>query len=119
MAFPAGLVTFLAVVYLKRWLGYDDALDTFGIHGVGGTIGAILTGIFADASVNSAVADLKEGLIFNQIKASVLTIVLAVVATAVIALIVKVLIGLRPTPEEEHEGLDTVDHDEEGYLLEH
>jgi Amt family ammonium transporter len=118
MAVAAGIVPFIFVVYLKKIFGYDDALDTFGIHGVGGTMGALLTGIFADESANSVVANLKDGLFFNQLKACLLTIALSVVATAVIAFIVKALIGLRPSPEVETQGLDTVEHGEEGYILE-
>mgnify|MGYP003584077843 CR=1 FL=1 len=117
MAFAAGIIPFVAVVYLKKMLGYDDALDTFGVHGVGGTLGAILTGVFADPAVNSAVEPLKAGLLASQLKACALTIVLSVVAATVIALIVKATIGLRPSPDEETQGLDTVNHGEEGYLL--
>lgn len=118
MAVAAGLIPFFAVTYLKKWLGYDDALDTFGIHGVGGTLGAILTGVFADPAVNSVVGPLKDGLLGAQFKAIALTVVLSVVATAVIAFIVKFTIGLRPTQDEESEGLNNVDHGEEGYILE-
>jgi len=117
MAVAAGIVPFFAVVYLKKMLGYDDALDTFGIHGVGGTMGAILTGVFASAEANSVVEGLKDGLLMNQIKASILTIVLSVVATAIIAYIVKFTIGLRASEEVESEGLDTAEHGEEGYLF--
>jgi Amt family ammonium transporter len=120
MGVLGGIVPFLAVVYLKRALGYDDALDTFGIHAVGGTLGAILTGVFADPAVNGVLSsmNLMDGLVMNQLKACALTIVLSVVATTIIALIVKFTIGLRPTQDEESEGLDTVDHGEEGYLFE-
>ena len=117
MGVLAGIVPFFAVMYLKKALGYDDALDTFGVHGVGGTMGAILTGIFADPSVNSVVEGLKAGLLVEQLKACVFTIVLSVVATAIIALIVKFTIGLRPTQEVETQGLDINEHGEEGYLL--
>ena len=119
MAFAAGIIPFVAVVYMKRWLGYDDALDTFGVHGVGGTLGAILTGIFADPEVNGVLSsmNLMDGLLMNQIKAAAFTIVLSVVAAAVIATAVKVVIGLRPSQDQENEGLDTVDHGEEGYIL--
>ena len=116
MGVLAGAVPFFAVAYLKKWLGYDDALDTFGVHGVGGTMGAILTGVFADESVNSVVGPLKEGLIASQLKAVVLTIVWSVVATAVIAFIVKAVIGLRPSAEVESNGLDISEHGEEGYI---
>jgi Amt family ammonium transporter len=110
-----GIVPFIAVTYLKKMLGFDDALDTFGVHGVGGTLGAILTGIFADEKVNSVVAPLKDGLLGEQLKAVGLTIVWSVVATAIIAYIVKAIIGLRPTPEDEATGLDLSDHGESGY----
>lgn len=116
-----GFIPFLAVVYLKKALGYDDALDTFGIHGVGGALGAILTGVFADGAVNPLVAGLKEegvNLVMEQLKAVGVTAVWSVVASAIIALIVKFTIGLRVSPEQEEEGLDTADHGEEGYILE-
>ena len=111
----AGIVPYLACSYLKKWIGYDDALDTFGVHGVGGTLGAILTGILADEKANSVVAGLKVGLLGAQLKAVVLTIVWSVVATAIIAYIVKALVGLRPTEEVEINGLDLAEHGEEGY----
>lgn len=113
----AGFVPFLAVAYLKKIFGYDDALDTFGVHGVGGTLGAILTGVFADEKINSVVGPLQEGLLGAQLKAVALTIVWSVVATAVIAVIVKVTVGLRPTPEVESAGLDVSEHGEDGYIL--
>jgi len=113
-----GVVPFFAVAYLKKMFGYDDALDTFGVHGVGGALGAILTGVFADGNVNSIVTDLKaEGvnLVLEQIKAVGVTAVWSVVATAVIAYILKATIGLRPSAEDEETGLDLVDHGEQGY----
>jgi Amt family ammonium transporter len=111
----AGIVPYLACSYLKKLIGYDDALDTFGVHGIGGTMGAILTGVFADEKANSVVAGLKEGLLGAQIKAVLLTIVWSVVATAIIAFIVKAVVGLRPTEEVEVAGLDLAEHGEEGY----
>jgi Amt family ammonium transporter len=112
----AGIIPYFAVAKLKAMLGYDDALDTFGIHGVGGTLGAILTGILADPSVNSVITpEIKAGLFMAQIKAIIVTLVLSVVATAVIAYIVKAVIGLRPSEEVETLGLDLVEHGEEGY----
>jgi len=113
----AGIVPFLAVAYLKRRLGYDDALDTFGVHGVGGTLGAILTGVFADERANSVVGGLKDGLLIEQFKAIGVTIVWSVVATAIIAFIVKAVIGLRPNSEVESAGLDISEHGEDGYIL--
>jgi Amt family ammonium transporter len=111
----AGLVPYFAVAKLKQMLGYDDALDTFGVHGVGGTLGAIMTGILADEKANSVVGGLKQGLLMNQFKAIFVTLVLSVVATAIIALIVKAVIGLRPDEEVETMGLDLAEHGEEGY----
>ena len=111
----AGIVPYLACSFLKKLIGYDDALDTFGVHGVGGTLGAILTGVMADEKANSVVAGLKTGLLGAQLKAVVLTIVWSVVATAIIAYIVKAVVGLRPTEEVEINGLDLAEHGEEGY----
>ncbi|MEY3275991.1 MAG: hypothetical protein RL153_1257 [Verrucomicrobiota bacterium] len=115
----AGVVPFLACSYLKRMLGYDDALDTFGVHGVGGTMGAIVTGIFADERANPVLGkggmDLLPGLLGNQLKAVAITIVWSVVATAILAFIVKAVVGLRPSEETEISGLDLAEHGEEGY----
>jgi ammonium transporter, Amt family len=111
----AGSIPYLAVAFLKAKLGYDDALDTFGVHGVGGTMGALLTGLFADASVNPAVGLIPGSLMTAQLKAMAVTIALSVVATVVITLIVKAVVGLRPNEEDEVMGLDVVDHGEEGY----
>lgn len=113
----AGLVPYLAVWKLKLWLRYDDALDTFGIHAVGGTLGALLTGILATSSVNSNLEIVSDGLFFEQVKAVVITILLSVIATAVIAYAVKAVIGLRPLPENEITGLDLTEHGEEGYHM--
>jgi ammonium transporter, Amt family len=114
----AGFIPFLAVAYLKSMLGYDDALDTFGVHGVGGTLGAFLTGILADEKVNAVVSGVKEGLVFSQIKAILVTMVLSIVATAIVAFIVKAVVGLRPSPDIETQGLDIAEHGEEGYVFE-
>ncbi|HEV7867203.1 MAG TPA: ammonium transporter [Chthoniobacteraceae bacterium] len=113
----AGVIPYFAVVFLKNLIGYDDALDTFGIHGVGGTLGALMTGLLAKPEVNSVVGPLKDGLLMEQIKAIGITIVWSVVATAIIAYIVKAVIGLRPTIEVETAGLDVNEHGEEGYIL--
>jgi Amt family ammonium transporter len=120
----AGVIPFLACWKLKAWLGYDDALDTFGVHAVGGTTGALVTGFLARNSANSNLAlNLKDyvkdscfqPLVMEQLKAMALTVVLAVVGTVIIAYIVKATIGLRPTPEVESAGLDVAEHGEEGY----
>jgi Amt family ammonium transporter len=126
----AGVVPFLAVTYLKAKLGYDDALDTFGVHAVGGTLGALLTGLLATDSVNSNLvsdayaaknglkAAIEGGTLWSaQFQAIALTLALALVGTLIVTLIVKYTIGLRPTAEEEAAGLDISNHGEEGYLL--
>ena len=116
----AGLIPFFACYKLKQWLGYDDALDTFGVHAVGGTLGALLTGILATPAVNSNLnTNLKDivgkTLWIHQLSAIGITILLAVVATALIAYVIKVTIGLRVDEEVETVGLDLAEHGEEGY----
>ena len=117
----AGVVPFLAVVYLKSKLGYDDALDTFGVHAVGGTLGAIVTGICATADANSNLTtnlkDIIAGktLYIEQFKAIGVTLVISLLGTLILAYVVKAIVGLRPTEEEEARGLDISDHGEEGY----
>jgi len=116
----AGIVPFLACTKLKNALGYDDALDTFGVHAVGGTMGALITGFLATAEANPNLnTNLKdivgESLWLEQLKAMGLTVVLAAVATAGLAYLLKVTIGLRPTDEDEEIGLDLSDHGERGY----
>ena len=113
----AGIVPFFACTKLKSWFHYDDALDTFGIHAVGGTLGAFLTGVFATASVNSNLTKLAgRALWFEQLKAIAITIALAVTGTAIIGAIVRGAIGLRTAPEIERQGLDINEHGEEGYI---
>jgi ammonium transporter, Amt family len=119
----AGIVPYLACTKLKSMFKYDDALDTFGIHGVGGTLGALLTGFLATHDANANLAtNLKDyvgkGLWLEQVKAIGLTMVWSVVATAVIAFIVKAVLGLRPDRETEENGLDQADHGEAGYHFE-
>jgi ammonium transporter, Amt family len=120
----AGIVPFLACAYLKAKLGYDDALDTFGVHAVGGTMGAFLTGCLARNSANANLAtnlkayvtdQLFQPLVGQQLIAIAVTICLAVIGTAVIASIVKATIGLRVDEEVETLGLDLAEHGEEGY----
>jgi Amt family ammonium transporter len=116
----AGLVPFLACTKLKAAFKYDDALDTFGVHGVGGTMGALLAGIFANHEANGNLATnlsalVGHGLWLEQLKAMALTIVLSVAATVVIAYVLKATLGLRPSVDAEEEGLDQTDHGEVGY----
>jgi len=130
----AGIVPFFAVLKLKAWLGYDDALDTFGVHAVGGTMGAFLTGILATDKVNGNLTLIKDaasanaatknglanlvadgGLWVEQLKAIGVTLCLAVAGTIIVAYIVKAVIGLRTNEEVETIGLDLAEHGEEGY----
>jgi ammonium transporter, Amt family len=120
----AGLVPWFFCYKVKGWFGYDDALDTFGVHAVGGTIGAFLTGVLARNTANANLAtnlkdyikdSVAQPLVLEQLKAIGVTLVLAILGTIVIAYIVKALVGLRPTEEEESMGLDVSDHGEEGY----
>jgi Amt family ammonium transporter len=120
----AGVVPFVAVYKLKAWMGYDDALDTFGVHAVGGTLGALMTGFLARNSANANLSvnlkdyvtdSLMQPLVVEQLKAICLTLVLAVVGTAIIAFIVKAVVGLRVDEEVETIGLDLSEHGEEGY----
>ena len=116
----AGIVPFFACIKLKAWLKYDDALDTFGVHGVGGTMGALLTGFFASSEVNPNLSTnlahiVGKTLWLEQLKAMGLTIVMAIVGTVILAYVVKALIGLRPAAETEEVGLDESDHGEAGY----
>jgi Amt family ammonium transporter len=113
----AAVVPYFAVSALKPALKYDDALDTFGVHATGGTLGALLTGILATKAVNSNLKDeLLSSLFVSQVKAVLLTIVLATVATFVIGSVLKLVMGLRVSPEVESNGLDLSEHGEEGYI---
>jgi ammonium transporter, Amt family len=120
----AGLIPWFFCYKVKSWFGYDDALDTFGVHAIGGTIGAFLTGCLARNAANANLAtNLKDKvtdhffqpLVLEQLKAIGLTLVLAIVGTTVIAFVVKAIVGLRPSEEVEVAGLDLADHGEEGY----
>lgn len=116
----AGIIPFFAVAYLKPKLGYDDALDAFGIHGVAGILGAILTGIFANPAINEAGKGLLYGnpsQLFIQLIAVGVTIVYVAIATAIILFIIKALVGLRVEPDNEVSGLDESQHGEKAYNL--
>lgn len=116
----AGVIPFYACTKLKHMLGYDDALDTFGVHAVGGTLGALLTGILASSEANPAIANLGTYTLWlEQLKAMGVTLVLSLTATVALGYLLKVTIGLRPTTEDEETGLDITDHGERGYHLEH
>jgi ammonium transporter, Amt family len=126
----AGVFCYAMVAKVKAKFGYDDSLDAFGVHGAGGTLGAILTGVFAVAAVNPIFKDaqgnpLPTGLLegnahqlLNQLIGIVISWVLAIVGTLIILKIVDVTIGLRVSEEEEAQGLDLSQHGEEGYYWE-
>ena len=118
------MVCALACGKLKPAFGYDDSLDAFGVHGVGGSLGAILTGVFA----TRACWDIDSGNPLGLIEGGKtghcwpscccgVTIVFSVVATMIILKVIDISMGLRISPEGETRGLDIVDHGEEGYIF--
>ena len=114
----AGIIPYFMVSAVKSKLGYDDALDVFGIHGVAGILGAILTGIFADPSINEAGKGLLYGnpaQLWTQIIAVAATIIYDAITTLVILVIIKAVMGLKVTEEEEYVGLDSSQHGEKAY----
>jgi Amt family ammonium transporter len=120
----AGLVCFLASTRLKRTLGYDDSLDVFGVHAVGGIVGAILTGLFSATTLGvfsgQGLADGVDSIgaqLVNQVIGVVVTLIYSGVLSFIILKVVDVMIGLRVSEEQETEGLDLVLHDERGYNL--
>jgi ammonium transporter, Amt family len=116
----AGVLCFLAATKVKRLFGYDDALDVFGVHAVGGIVGAMLTGVFASAALGGK--GLAEGVgIADQLLKQAIgvgtTLVYTAIASFIILKAVDLVIGLRVTEEQETEGLDLALHDERGYIL--
>jgi len=130
IGFIAGVSCYLMVAKVKAAFGYDDSLDAFGVHGAGGTIGAVLTGVFAMSAVNPVFKDkagnaqavgLIEGnahQVLNQLVGVVTAWCLAIVGTLLILKVVDLIVGLRVAPEHEVQGLDLSQHGEEGYNLE-
>jgi ammonium transporter, Amt family len=122
----AGVFCYFMVVKVKAAFGYDDSLDAFGVHGAGGTMGAILTGIFATSVINpifgaGKATGLLEGnphQLLNQFVGVAIAWSLSIVGTLIILFVVDKVIGLRVSTEEEREGLDLSQHGEEGYVLE-
>ncbi len=126
----AGVGCYLMVATVKAKFGYDDSLDAFGVHGAGGTIGAVLTGVFARSSVNPVfhdnagkvlpvgLLDGNAGQVWNQCIGVAIAWVLAIVGSLVILKICDLVIGVRVPEEDEVEGLDVTQHGEEGYNLE-
>jgi len=121
----AGVVCFLACTTLKTRLGYDDSLDAFGVHGVGGTLGALLTGVFATMACSDindkgkplGLIDGASRVMIGQVAAIGITIVFTAVATLVLLKVLDAAMGLRVTQEQEIQGLDLSQHGEEGYIF--
>jgi Amt family ammonium transporter len=116
----AGVGCFYASVKIKRALGYDDSLDVFGVHAIGGIIGAILTGVCASAGMGGV--GLAEGVsvggqVTTQFKGVLFTVLYTGTLSFIILKVLDIVIGLRVTEDEETEGLDVVLHDERGYNL--
>ena len=128
IGFLAGVVCFLMVTAVKHVFGYDDTLDAFGVHGAGGTLGALLTGVFATNLINNAPingkviplgwVDGNPGQVLNQAIGVLISVGLAVVGTLIILKICDVIIGVRVDHDTEEQGLDLTQHGEEGYFLE-
>jgi Amt family ammonium transporter len=130
IGFLAGLICYFMVAVVKNKFGYDDSLDAFGVHGIGGTLGAVLTGVFATNVVNNALKDsagkpLPLGLVdghgqqvINQIIGSGIAMVLGLVGSFIILKIVDMVVGVRADSKEETMGLDLSMHGEEGYNFE-
>jgi Amt family ammonium transporter len=129
MGAVGGVVCFIAATSLKHALGYDDSLDAFGVHGVGGTLGALLTGVFAQAFFNPLIKDTSknfnmEGLAFggpqlkNQIIATLVSWAIAAIGAFILLKITDVVCGLRVTESDEFDGLDLTQHGESGYNFE-
>jgi len=130
IGFCAGIACYIMVAKMKHKLGYDDALDAFGVHGIGGTLGAVLTGVFATNAVNDALKDSagkplplglvdgNGGQVLNQVIGCAIAWGLAIVGTLVILKICDAFIGLRVHKDQEVQGLDISLHGEEGYIFE-
>jgi Amt family ammonium transporter len=116
----AGLICFLATGFIKRRLKIDDSLDVFPVHGVGGTLGTLMAGIFVASSLGGA--GYAEGMTMGsqvgvQLIGVVATLVWTAIVTFVILKVIDAILGLRVSDEQETEGLDITQHDERGYIL--
>ncbi|KGS10826.1 ammonia channel protein, partial [Pseudomonas coronafaciens] len=114
----AGVICFFCATSLKRKLGYDDSLDAFGVHGIGGIVGAILTGVFAAPALGGfgTVTDVGAQ-VWIQFKGVAFTVVYTAIVTFIILKVLDAVMGLRVTDEEESVGLDLAQHNERGYNL--
>lgn len=112
------MICYFCATSLKRKLGYDDSLDAFGVHGIGGIVGALLTGIFAAPALGGfgAVDDIGAQF-WIQAKGVIFTVVYTAIVTYIILKVLDMVMGLRVTEEEESVGLDLAQHNERGYNL--
>src|SRR5262249_7876856 len=129
IGFAAGVVCFYMVAVVKQKFGYDDSLDPFGVHGAGGTLGALLTGVFATNAVNDGLKDPagkvlplglvdgNAGQILNQAIGCAIAWILAIAGTLIILKICDAIFGVRVDQNEEIQGLDLSQHGREGYIL--
>ena len=114
----SGVVCYFCATSLKRKLGYDDSLDAFGVHGIGGIVGAILTGVFAAPALGGFGAVTDIGMqVWIQAKGVIFTVVYTAIVTYVILKVLDVVMGLRASEEEESVGLDLAQHNDRGYNL--
>ncbi|HKX00330.1 MAG TPA: ammonium transporter [Bryobacteraceae bacterium] len=130
IGFIAGVVCYFMTTLVKHRFGYDDSLDAFGVHGAGGTVGAILTGVFATSVINDSFKDASgktialgwvdgnPGQVLNQLAGCAIAWALAAIGTFIILKIVDAVVGVRMDAEQETEGMDVSLHGEEGYFLE-
>jgi Amt family ammonium transporter len=125
IGFIAGIFCFFMVFMVKSFFGYDDSLDAFGVHGAGGTLGALLTGLFATRLINPAFGkdiatgamDGHWGQMLNQAAGAGIAWTISILGTLILLFLVDKVMGLRVSPEEESAGLDLSQHNEEGYDL--
>jgi len=123
----AGAFCYFTVTTVKRFFGYDDSLDAFGVHGAGGSLGAILTGIFASSAINPIFRDTRGNVVpsgffegnrmqpLHQLAGIAIAWVISIIGTLVLLKLIDMAIGLRVSADEEEEGLDLSQHGEEGY----
>ena len=124
MGAAAGGICYLACTSLKQKFRYDDSLDAFGVHGVGGILGAVLTGVFATRAVQNVaggeavgLVDGNASLLIGQVVAVLVTIVYATIVSLILLKVIDSVLGLRVTKDEESQGLDLTQHGEDGYLF--
>jgi Amt family ammonium transporter len=117
VGFGASVICFFFVTFVKAKFGYDDTLDAFGVHGIGGIWGALATGLFASKAVNAMVTNSNADQFVIQLKATLITMVFSFVASFILLKIVDLIVGLRVSEHEERVGLDLTQHKESAYTV--